>query len=54
MLNNPYYKKQIENECQAIINYSRNGSIEDVDLSEFLPQSIMETLMAGSSSKEIE
>ncbi len=55
MLNNPYYKQQIENECQAIINYSRNGTIENAELSDFLPKSIMETIVKSSSctSKEI-
>lgn len=36
MLNSPYYRKQIENELNAIVNYTRNGSIEDCDIREFV------------------
>ena len=31
-----YYKEQIYNELNALINYTRNGSIEDMDISEFI------------------
>ncbi len=34
MLSNQYYREQIERELDAIINYSRNGTIEDVDIAE--------------------
>ena len=36
MLESNYYSTQVSRECQAIINYSRNGSIADVDLSELI------------------
>ena len=40
MLDSSYYKTQISRECNAIINYSKNGSIADLDLEEFLPEEI--------------
>ena len=33
MLGHEYYRRQIENELDAIINYTRKGSIEDCDIS---------------------
>ena len=45
MLKDAYYRKQIENECKAIINYSKNGSIEDVNIEDILPNEIMETIV---------
>ena len=44
MLNSEYYKKQIENELNAIVNYTRNGSIEDCDISEFLEQKLVKQI----------
>ena len=40
MIDSSYYKTQISRECNAIINYSKNGSIADLDLEEFLPEEI--------------
>ena len=37
MLNSEYYKNQINRESQAIINYSRNGSIYNANLEEIVP-----------------
>ena len=37
MLQNDYYREQIHRESQAIINYSRNGSIYDADLEDIVP-----------------
>jgi len=38
MLQSDYYRKQIENELNAIVNYTRNGSIEDCDIQEFVSE----------------
>ena len=54
MLNNEYYKKQIDNECDALINYSKNGSIQDVELSELFGGYIMETTVTHKDAKEID
>jgi len=41
LLQNDYYRNQIDRECNAIVNYSKNGSIEDVDLEDILPKEIV-------------
>lgn len=50
MLKNEYYKKQLDNESKALINYSRNGSIADIELGEILPNDIMETIVRSQKS----
>ena len=46
LLENKYYKEQIEHESDALINYSKNGSIADVDLREILPENIIDTIIS--------
>ena len=46
MLSNTYYNKQIHLECDAIINYSRNGSILDAELCEIVPKEVAEKIEA--------
>ena len=45
MMQNDYYRKQIANECNAIVNYTKNGSIEDVDLENYLPAEVVESIV---------
>lgn len=52
MLKSEYYKKQIENELDAIINYTRNGSIEDCDISDVIDEKIAKQI--NEKHKEIE
>ncbi len=40
MLESDYYRTQIARECDAIINYSRNGSIADVELSDLVGEEV--------------
>ena len=42
MMKNSYYKKQIINECNALINYSKNGSIADEEVGAILDNSEIE------------
>lgn len=53
MLESDYYKQQINNECNAIINYSKNGSIYDSKLEEILPAEIAKRIEKAQVSKEI-
>lgn len=38
MIASDYYRKQIENELNAIVNYTRNGSIEDCNIEEIIDE----------------
>ena len=40
MLSNAYYNKQIHLECNAIVNYSKNGSILDAELIDLVPKEV--------------
>ena len=40
MLQSDYYRKQIENELNAIVNYTKNGSIEDCEIQEFVGEEL--------------
>lgn len=53
ILNSEYYRKQIENELDAIINYTRNGSIEDCDISEVVSNEVCKKIEARHSEIEI-
>lgn len=53
ILNSDYYKKQIENELAAIVNYTRNGSIEDCDISEFVGKKIAKHIENKMIEKDI-
>lgn len=50
LLEHPYYKKQINNESQCIINYSKNGSIADVELDELVDNDIVQKIVAEQSA----
>ena len=53
MINSDYYRKQIENELDAIINYTRNGSIEDCDISEVIDSQIAKKIEKKHNEIEI-
>lgn len=53
MINNEYYRKQIENELDAIINYTRNGSIEDCDISEVIDSQVAKKIEKKHNEIEI-
>lgn len=53
MLKSEYYKKQIENELDAIINYTRNGSIEDCDISEVIDEKLAKKIKEKHEEIEI-
>ena len=53
ILNSEYYRKQIENEINAIINYTRNGSIEDCDISEVVGKELAKKIEAKHNPIEI-
>ena len=44
MLESDYYRGQIDRECNAIINYSKNGSIADVELEEIVPKEVAQRI----------
>lgn len=53
MLKSEYYKKQIENELDAIINYTRNGSIEDCDISDVIDEKMAKQIKEKHEEIEI-
>lgn len=44
MIASDYYRKQIENELNAIVNYTRNGSIEDCDIGNLVSPKIAKAI----------
>lgn len=45
LMSNGYYNQQFKNELDAIINYTRNGSIADMDIEEVLPPEIVKQII---------
>lgn len=44
MITSDYYRKQIENELNAIVNYTRNGSIEDCDIANLVSPKVAKVI----------
>lgn len=51
MMENEYYRKQINNECNALVNYAKNGSIEDAELEEFLPSDVVKSIISHQNEQ---
>ena len=54
MMNNKYYMQQFRNELDAIINYSRNGSIVDANIEDYITDEKTIERIRKHQSQEIE